>query len=139
MPDAPTLVGFLAVALYVRVPLYLIVAKFNPTRFGRRKVFFSVSHVPSPTNKVLEEYELLPGGANCGEGDMTAAAVQVKNVNQWRKASSSAEESTIRPWELRGSPGKLFQKFCILVKSQVTGQPSSRMGALAGSGLHAEQ
>jgi hypothetical protein len=47
-----------------------MVAKFNPTRFGRRKVFFPVSHVPSPTCNVLEEYELLPGGASCGEGDM---------------------------------------------------------------------
>jgi hypothetical protein len=52
------------------VPLYLMVAKFSPTRFGRRKVFFPVSHVPSPTCNVLEEYELLPGGASCGEGDM---------------------------------------------------------------------
>ena len=31
------------------VPLYRIVAKFNPTRFGSRNVFLVVSHVPSPT------------------------------------------------------------------------------------------
>jgi hypothetical protein len=58
------------VGLPHHLPLYLIVAKFKPTRFGRRKVFFPVSHVPSPTCNVLEEYELLPGGASCGEGDM---------------------------------------------------------------------
>lgn len=47
-----------------------MVAKFKPTRFGNKNVFFSVSHVPSPTCNVFEEYELLPGGANCGEGDI---------------------------------------------------------------------
>lgn len=47
-----------------------MVAKFKPTRLGNKKVFFSVSHVPSPTCNVFEEYELLPGGASCGEGDI---------------------------------------------------------------------
>ena len=37
------------------IPLYRIVAKFNPTRFGSRNVFFVVSHVPSPTVIELEE------------------------------------------------------------------------------------
>ena len=41
-----------------------MVAKFNPTRLGNRKVFLSESHVPSPTCSVFEEYELLPGGAS---------------------------------------------------------------------------
>lgn len=31
-----------------------IVAKFSPWRLGRRKVFLVESHVPSPTNMVLE-------------------------------------------------------------------------------------
>ena len=34
-------------------------------------MFRSVSHVPSPTDIVFDEYELLPGGASCGDGDMT--------------------------------------------------------------------
>lgn len=37
------------------IPLYRIVAKFNPTRFGSRNVFFVVSHVPSPTVIEFEE------------------------------------------------------------------------------------
>ena len=37
------------------IPLYRIVAKFNPTRFGSRKVFLVESHVPSPTVIVFEE------------------------------------------------------------------------------------
>jgi hypothetical protein len=71
--------------------LYLIVAKFNPTRFGRRKVFFSVSHVPSPTCKVFEEYELLPGGASCGEGDIIA--VDQLRTQAQAKNAGLAEES----------------------------------------------
>ena len=35
-------------------------------------MFLDVSHVPSPTVMVFEEYELLPAGANCGDGDMIA-------------------------------------------------------------------
>lgn len=42
-----------------------MVSKFRPTRLGRRNVFLSVSHVPSPTNIVFEVYLLLPGGASC--------------------------------------------------------------------------
>lgn len=37
------------------VPLYRIVSKFKPTRFGSRKSFRWESHVPSPTYIVLEE------------------------------------------------------------------------------------
>lgn len=37
------------------IPLYRIVAKFNPTRFGSKKVFFVASHVPSPTVIEFEE------------------------------------------------------------------------------------
>lgn len=54
-------------------PLYRIVSKFSPIRLGKRNVFRWESHVPSPTCKVLDEYVLLPGGANSGEGDMVQA------------------------------------------------------------------
>lgn len=37
------------------IPLYRIVAKFNPTRFGSRNVFLVESHVPSPTVIEFEE------------------------------------------------------------------------------------
>jgi hypothetical protein len=76
-PMPATVVSFLHLkASSSFLPLYLIVAKFNPTKFGRRKVFFSVSHVPSPTCSVFEEYELLPGGASCGDGDMAVLDAQ---------------------------------------------------------------
>jgi len=52
--------------------LYCIVSKFSPTRFGRRNVFFVKSHVPSPTVKVLDEYELEPGGDRASAGAMAA-------------------------------------------------------------------
>jgi hypothetical protein len=55
-------------------PLYLIVSKLRPIRFGRRKVLRSVSHVPSPTYIVLEEYVLLPGGVSSGLGDIFVIA-----------------------------------------------------------------
>jgi len=49
-------------------PLYLIVSKFKPTRFGSRKSLRLASHVPSPTYMVFELYVLLPGGErlSCG-------------------------------------------------------------------------
>jgi len=50
--------------------LYWVVARLSPTKFGRKNVLREVSHVPSPTDIVFEEYELLPGGASCGEGDI---------------------------------------------------------------------
>ena len=37
------------------IPLYCIVSKFSPTRFGSKNEFFVKSHVPSPTVMVLEE------------------------------------------------------------------------------------
>ena len=37
------------------IPLYRIVAKLNPTRFGSKNVFFVESHVPSPTVIRFEE------------------------------------------------------------------------------------
>jgi hypothetical protein len=52
------------------IPLYLIVSKFSPTRFGSKKSFLPLSQVPSPTFRVFEEYVLLPGAASCGEGDI---------------------------------------------------------------------
>lgn len=52
------------------IPLYWVVARLNPTRLGRRNVLRVASHVPSPTVIVFEEYELLPAGESCGEGDM---------------------------------------------------------------------
>ncbi len=36
------------------LPLYCIVSKLRPTRFGSRKVFLVKSHVPSPTVMVFE-------------------------------------------------------------------------------------
>lgn len=44
------------------IPLYRIVSKLRPWRLGSRNEFFSKSQVPSPTVKVLDEYELDPGG-----------------------------------------------------------------------------
>ena len=35
-------------------PLYCMVSKLRPTRFGRRKLFLVKSHVPSPTSIVSE-------------------------------------------------------------------------------------
>jgi len=61
---------FFVTTLLASLPLYLIVAKFNPTKLGSRKLSLPASHVPSPTCIVAELYELLPGGASCGEGDM---------------------------------------------------------------------
>jgi len=52
------------------IPLYRMVSKLSPTRLGSRKVFLDVSQVPSPTVIVSEEYELLPAGVSCGDGDM---------------------------------------------------------------------
>jgi hypothetical protein len=46
------------------MPLYCIVAKLRPWRFGKRKEFRSVSQVPSPTNMVSLEYDAVPGGEN---------------------------------------------------------------------------
>lgn len=43
------------------LPLYCIVAKFSPCKFGNKKVFLSAIHVPSPTSMVLESYVELPG------------------------------------------------------------------------------
>lgn len=46
------------------LPLYLIVAKFKPTKFGSKNVSLPASQVPSPTCSVSELYVLLPGGAS---------------------------------------------------------------------------
>ena len=59
------------------IPLYRIVAKFNPTRLGSRNVFLVESHVPSPTVNVFEEYELLPAGASVGDGDIVELAYKM--------------------------------------------------------------
>ena len=56
-------------------------SKLNPTKFGSRKVFRCVSHVPSPTNIVFEEYVLLPAGASCGDGDMITIVEEVNAQN----------------------------------------------------------
>lgn len=45
-------------------PLYRIVSKFTPMRLGSKNVSRSLSHVPSPTCSVFEEYVLLPGAAS---------------------------------------------------------------------------
>src|SRR4051812_4128343 len=47
---------------HFHIPLYRIVSKLRPWRLGSRNEFFSKSQVPSPTVKVLDEYELDPGG-----------------------------------------------------------------------------
>lgn len=80
--------------MYVKelhLPLYRIVAKFNPTRFGNRKLLRWVSHVPSPTYIVLESYVLLPGGAKSGEGDIDSgierARMATTNQVDWRGSS----------------------------------------------------
>ena len=52
------------------IPLYRMVSKFSPTKFGSKNVLVELSHVPSPTVMVSELYELLPAGASCGDGDM---------------------------------------------------------------------
>ena len=54
-------------------PLYLIVSKFKPTRFGSRKSLRVASHVPSPTYMVFELYVLLPGGERLSWGAIVAA------------------------------------------------------------------
>ena len=54
-------------------PLYLIVSKFKPTRFGSRKSLRVASHVPSPTYMVFEVYVLLPGGERLSWGAIVAA------------------------------------------------------------------
>lgn len=55
------------------LPLYCIVSKFNPTKFGNRNVFLDASQVPSPTYIVFEEYMLLPGGDRLSSGAITTA------------------------------------------------------------------
>lgn len=52
------------------LPLYLMVAKLSPTKFGSKNVFLVVSQVPSPTVIVLEVYVLLPAGAMPGGDDI---------------------------------------------------------------------
>jgi hypothetical protein len=56
--------------------LYRIVSKFNPIRFGNRKLFRVKSHVPSPTCIVLEEYDADPGGDRVSAGAMMARGSQ---------------------------------------------------------------
>jgi hypothetical protein len=66
-----------------------MVSKFNPTRFGRRKVSLVKSHVPSPTCRVSDEYEADPGGERVSAGAMTgtreegACAHGAGEVNEW--------------------------------------------------------
>jgi hypothetical protein len=82
-------------------PLYLIVAKFSPTRFGKIKSSLELSHVPSPTCRVFEEYEVLPGGASCGAGDIVChSSVPSSNRRvaagvQRRKPPCSTEDCTM--------------------------------------------
>ncbi len=60
------------------IPLYLIVSKFNPTRFGSRKSFRVASHVPSPTFMVLDEYVLLPAGERLSWGAMSTTTTAMR-------------------------------------------------------------
>ena len=50
-------------------------------------MFLEESHVPSPTDIVPEEYELLPGGASCGEGDIL--------VDDWRRSLDLHSEESV--------------------------------------------
>ena len=90
-------------------PLYCVVARLNPTRFGSRNVLREVSQVPSPTWRVSEAYELLPGVAiegcamrplvrvpSCGEADGQGPNVP----GHWRYkdlVDFEAPHATVRP------------------------------------------
>jgi len=65
-------------------PLYRIISKLNPTRFGSRNVFLVKSHVPSPTTMVFESYVATPGGdmSSSGVGAMMAATAGVDGQNK---------------------------------------------------------
>ena len=58
------------------LPLYRMVSKFSPTRFGSKNVFRCESQVPSPTYMLLDEYELLPGCDSCAAGAMAGCATR---------------------------------------------------------------
>lgn len=71
----------------VDLPLYRIVSKLTPTKFGSRKVFLVKSHVPSPTTIVSEEYELDPGGDKVSAGAMMgdSGAAHAEWPPAWRR------------------------------------------------------
>lgn len=59
MPSNQSVISFqcyfgITINMKDRLPLYRIVSKFKPIRFGKRKVFLVKSQVPSPTTKVSE-------------------------------------------------------------------------------------
>lgn len=56
------------------MPLYRIVSKGKPMRFGSKKSFLVKSHVPSPTTKLSDEYETAPGADSASVGAMAAVA-----------------------------------------------------------------
>ena len=49
-----------------------MVSKLSPTRLGRRNVFLTKSHVPSPTVIVSDEYVARPGGDKPSAGAIVA-------------------------------------------------------------------
>lgn len=59
--------------------LYCMVAKFNPWRFGNRKVFLDEIQVPSPTYMVSELYVELPAGVVVSAMVVTA----VRSIDRW--------------------------------------------------------
>jgi hypothetical protein len=69
-------------------PLYLIVSKFKPTRFGSRKSLRVASHVPSPTYMVFELYVLLPGGERLSWGAIVAAKELCSGAHPLRPAAA---------------------------------------------------
>lgn len=55
-------------------PLYCMVSKGKPMRFGSKKSFLVKSHVPSPTTKLSDEYDTAPGADSASVGAMAAVA-----------------------------------------------------------------
>ena len=60
------------------LPLYRMVSKLRPCKFGSRNVFFEKSHVPSPTTILSELYLTAPGAdISSGAGAMTATTGRI--------------------------------------------------------------
>jgi hypothetical protein len=55
-------------------------------------VFFVKSHVPSPTVKVLDEYELEPGGERASAGAMAAVGCPIQAKPEAKNAMNSRRQ-----------------------------------------------
>ena len=88
-------------------PLYCIVAKFKPCRFGSRNVFRDESQVPSPTLMVLELYELLPAGERLSWGAMEDFTVRRPRRSRLSKTAAVSGNQVFDYLGYRGRAGNM--------------------------------